>query len=255
MAASSKLTLAQKPMKKAMVVSHERSGTHFLMNTLDKNFEYIGCPWINFDFELGLNFHSARNILQFFQKLHDQPVLNVIKSHHQCAFFAKLLSYLTEQFHIFYIYRDPRDVMLSFHRLINHFQWDEGPRVNRIGDFIRAQPRGAILRYQKEQTPTMLHRWQDHVEGWYNYSLTDKGKNLILIKFEDLNLRFEETVKYIGERIGQPVTDPRRPSSRENVIYTGKGVVGGHKEHFTPQDYEFVQKTVTKTMQRLNIDW
>ncbi len=35
--------------KKGMVVSHERSGTHFLMNTLALNFGYIAKPWINFD--------------------------------------------------------------------------------------------------------------------------------------------------------------------------------------------------------------
>ena len=45
------LQLAPEDVKKAMIVSHERSGTHFLMNTLDKNFPYISQPWINFDFE------------------------------------------------------------------------------------------------------------------------------------------------------------------------------------------------------------
>ena len=36
---------------KVMVVSHERSGTHFLMNTIALNFDYISAPWINLDWE------------------------------------------------------------------------------------------------------------------------------------------------------------------------------------------------------------
>lgn len=249
------LKLAATPKKKVLVVSHERSGTHFLMNTLDRNFEYVAVPWLNFDFELGLNFHSAENIMQFFKKLHDRPVLNVVKSHHPFSFFAKLIAYLAQQFHIFYIYRDPRDVMISFQRLINHFRWDEGPRTSSVGDFMRAQPRGGVLRYQKEQTPSMLHRWKDHVEAWHNYSIATNGRKVHLVRFEDLSERFEETVHRIGSIIGEPVRQVVRPSPGENVIYKGRGNIGDHRELFKPEDYDYVREVAGKTMQRLEIPW
>ncbi|MCF7885361.1 MAG: sulfotransferase domain-containing protein [Candidatus Marinimicrobia bacterium] len=253
MAKSNHLKLASQPIKKAMVVSHERSGTHFLMNTLDKNFAYISRPWINFDFELGINFHSAQAVLNFFKKLHNKPILNIVKSHHHFSFFSKIIKYLVDQFHIFYIYRDPRDTMASFFRLIKHFDWDEGPRVASVGDFIRSAPRGGILRYQKEQVPDMLNRWQDHVESWYNYARINE--NITLIKYRELNLDFDNTVKKISAILDQPIDDPVRPGLHENVIHKGKGVVGGHKEKFTDEDYQYVKNKVSDTMQHLGLPW
>ena len=94
--------------KKAAVISHERSGTHFLMNTLALNFGYLAKPWWNFDFELGLNFHSFDNLYEYLKQVHDRPVINVLKSHHHMDFFQEFIDYVTSQFHIFYIYRDPR---------------------------------------------------------------------------------------------------------------------------------------------------
>ena len=36
--------------KKIIVFSHERSGTHFLMNTIGENFGYNNLQWIDIDF-------------------------------------------------------------------------------------------------------------------------------------------------------------------------------------------------------------
>jgi hypothetical protein len=102
------LTISREPRKKALVVSHERSGTHFLMNTLAANFGYVARPWLNFDFELGLNFHAPSALRAFFGGLHGRPVLNVVKSHHAAGFYAEILGDLLEQFHVFYVVRDPR---------------------------------------------------------------------------------------------------------------------------------------------------
>ena len=247
------LKIASKPIKKAMVVSHERSGTHFLMNTLDKNFSYVSRPWINFDFELGINFHSSKAILNFFRKLHNKPVLNIVKSHHHFSFFSSIIQYLTTQFHIFYIYRDPRDTMASFYRLIDHFQWDEGPRTSGISEFIRAQPRGGILRYQKEQEPDMLSRWQNHVLSWYDYAR--ENGNITLIKYKDLNLNFDKTVERIGHVLGENVEEPIRPGIDENVIHKGTGKVGSHKDYLSNQDYEYFQDKVGSIMSKLGLTW
>ena len=246
-----KLKFASHPIKKAMVVSHERSGTHFLMNTLDNNFQYISRPWINFDFELGINFHSAKTILNFFHKLHDKPILNIVKSHHHFYFFDKIIPYLSKQFHIFYIFRDPRDTMVSFFKLINHFQWDEGPKTATVGDFIRAQPRGGIMRYQKEQSPDMLSRWQDHVEAWYNYA--QKNDSIHLVKYRDLNLKFEDTVQKIGKIIDQKVEKIKRPGLKENVIHKGKGHVGGYNKYLSEDDNQYVLDQVGSTLEKLGL--
>ncbi|MFQ5963356.1 MAG: sulfotransferase domain-containing protein [Candidatus Scalinduaceae bacterium] len=248
------LTLGDTPRKKAIVISHERSGTHFLMNTLALNFGYISKPWINFDFEIGINFHSSRELLAFFKKMHDLPILNIIKSHHHISFFSDFIDYLAEQFHIFYIYRDPRDVMVSFWRLIQNLSWDEGPKTDSVCQFMRTAPRGAILRYQKEQSPTILHRWQDHVIGWINFAEESRNQKAIVIRYEDLNLKFDEIVKEIGIRIDFSAEKPKRPDREDNVILPGTGQVSDYRKFFTQEDRDFILNTVGETMNRLCIN-
>lgn len=253
MAFISKLALGDINQKKALVISHERSGTHFLMNTLALNFKYVSYPWINLDFELGLNFHSTNALSSYFRQMHDKPILNIVKSHHQAGFVNDFIDYLTDQFNVFYIYRDPRDVMVSFWQLISGFPWDEGPKTSTVSEFMRAAPRGGMLRYQKTQSATVLHRWQEHVEGWADIAETNAGRKIIMLPFERLNLDFDETVKYIGTQIGHQIITPVRPKKDENVIQAGPGQTGRHRDFFTQQDHAFVLDTVGSTMDRLGI--
>jgi len=239
-----------KQHKKAVVISHERSGTHFLMNTLALNFGYIAQPWINCDFQLGLNFYHAETLLRFFESINEKALSNVIKSHHAFSFFAEIINFLSDKFHIFYIYRDPRDVMLSYWEIIQKLPWDEGPKAKSVGEFMRSAPQGAMLRYQKEQLPTVLHRWQSHVEKWFGFGERIDSK-IILVRYEDLNLSFDDTVKKIGERIGDMPASPKKPGVGENVVVVGKGQVGRHREEFLPEDYEFVSSVAGNTMARL----
>ena len=247
------LRLSKEYQKKVAVISHERSGTHFLMNTLALNFNYITNPWWNLDFEQGLNFHAPQSLLDYFKQVHNKPVLNVLKSHHPVEFFVDIMDYLRDQFILFYIYRDPRDTMLSNWKLISYYhtqKWDEGPKSDSVGEFLRAEPRGAMLRYQKRQEKTVLHRWQHHVEGWLDYS-EDNGDGFIMtLRYEDLNLDFNNTVKKIGAFLGRPVIMPRRPGRRDNVIKPGKGKVHAYREAFSPADNEFVLNTVGEAMKR-----
>ncbi|MDQ7787563.1 MAG: sulfotransferase domain-containing protein [Thermodesulfovibrionales bacterium] len=234
-------------MKKIIVVSHERSGTHFLMNTIALNFDYIAQPWINFDFQLGINFYHSATLRNFFESINQKPLKNIIKSHHPFGFFAESIDYLADTYHIFYIYRDPRDVMLSYWEIMQKLSWDEGPRSNTVGDFMRSAPRGAMLRYQKEQMATVLHRWKSHVESWVGFAEQQDNK-IILIRYEDLNIHFNDTVGMIGKKIGQLADSHKRPGIGENVVVPGKGKIGRHREHFRVEDYKFVEDTVGATM-------
>jgi hypothetical protein len=121
------VSFASDDRKKAIVVSHERSGTHFLMNTLAKNFDYVSHPFWNLDYNQGINLHDQSVLSHFLGLSHNKPVLNILKSHHPVEFFESNLDYLCEQFFVFYIYRDPRDVLISYRRLLTRFPWDEGP--------------------------------------------------------------------------------------------------------------------------------
>jgi len=249
-----KLIFAEKPQKKVIVFSHERSGTHFLMNTLAENFGYITNSWVNLDLELGVHFYSPHIFHQMFQQLHDKPVLNIFKSHHSFAFVENFIEYLTDQFHVFYVYRDPRDVMVSFRRILEKYDWDRGPKAATVGEFMRAEPLGDILRYQKRQMPTILHRWVSHVEGWIDCQERLGKDKVFSVYYDDLDTRFNATVQDIGKHIDHPITSAKRPEREHNVISPGKGGSTHHKI-LVPEDYEFVKEVAGKTMERLGILW
>jgi len=253
MSAKLQVHIANDERKKVMVVGHERSGTHFLMNTLALNFGYVARPWINFDFDLGINFHAPQAVRDFFVQMHGKPVLNIVKSHHPYGFFSEVIDEIHDEFHVFYILRDPRDVMVSYWRCIRELPWDEGPRADTVGEFMRAAPRGAVMRYQKEQVPNMLARWKAHVDSWIHDAPTIVRNNLIVIRYEDLNSNYRLVVSRIGEHLGIHCATPVRPNTTDNVVLPGKGEIGGHRQYFTADDHAFVQDVAGETIQSLEL--
>src|SRR5262245_22507792 len=111
----SQLTFFPDDRPAALVVSHERSGTHFLMNTLAACYEYVSRPWVDLDWHvIPINYFYPPNISDALLSLASQSMANVVKSHHPAEFFAGELPRLTSRYIVFYIYRDPVGVMLSF---------------------------------------------------------------------------------------------------------------------------------------------
>lgn len=251
------LSLSPEPQKKVAVISHERSGTHFLMNTLAENFGYIAKPWWNLDFEQGLNFHATESLENYFRQVHNKPVINVLKSHHPVAFFKPFADYFCSQFQIFYIYRDPRDTMLSNWHLINHGHargWDEGPNCSSVGEFIRSAPRGAMLRYQKEQEPTVLHRWESHVRGWLSFAATRPKEEIFVLQYEDLNDEFNAAVEKMSIFLGKPLKTPVRPNRQHNVIQPGPGISGRYRHELSTADCDYFQSAIGPTLEHLGYE-
>ena len=184
-----------------MIVSHERSGTHFLMNSIAACFGYNSRPWLNFDQRhINLNFHAPTMVRKSLAQLGKQRVSNIIKSHHQVEFFSEVLEHTPEQLLIFYIYRDPVAVMLSFWRFVHGLGWHEGPELDNPISFARAEPCGRMMRYQFRQYPSILHRWAAHCAGWL--AAANYNSRVILVRYEDLDSRYNETIEKIGRRLG-----------------------------------------------------
>lgn len=210
------------PRRKIAVFSHERSGTHFLMNTIAQNFGYVSDPWWNLDFEEGLCLHAPGFVLGYFEAARDRPVQNILKAHHAAGFFTEIIEPMAEMFDIFYIYRDPRQVMPSYWRLIRDFPWDEGPRTPTVQAFVEARPRGNMLRYQKESADDVLDRWQRHVDGWT--ALAHTSGRVLTLDFGALDRRFDETVARIARHLGRKAPEtPRRPSRDVAVVHPTRG--------------------------------
>jgi len=231
-------------MKKVMVISHERSGTSFLINAIGMNFpDYL--PEADAEGTLqrvdldgnGWNFADPDEMLKFLSdsRFHDMPIANVFKSHHTRHYFDEVWDYLQEQFHVFYIYRDGRDVMASYWRHVRKqgFLW--GPMAFTVGEFMRADPVGACCRYLGPMPPgNMVQRWNDHVMSWLKYNLP----GVCRISYEQLSENFDTMIEKISVHL--EVAPP------ENIIqpgvggvHPGKGIVGGWRDHFIDGDSSF----------------
>ena len=221
------------------------------MNTIAANFGYIATPWWNLDFDQAINYYAEDVIKQYLQQVHQKSVSNILKSHHPVGFFGEIIDYLTEQFHVVYIYRDPRDVLISYWKLIRAYSWDVGPRTNTPGEFFRSEPSGAMLRYQKRQERNVLQRWRTHVKGWIDMAENASDVGIILVRYEELNLNFEETVRKLSEQLKLPHSKINRPDNVTSVIAKGEGLVGGYRNYLDSDDNKFIYSEIGDLMDRL----
>lgn len=223
MAVASTCTYFPQPRPAVMVVSHERSGTHFLMNAIAACFGYVSLPWIDLDLPTANILHavSREQLRDTLMQLAARPLANIIKSHHPADFFAGELPLLTERYVIFAIVRDPAAVLLSLWRYLHRFAEGDGmgPRVADPLVFARTAPAGRMVRYQQRPYSTMLDRWAAHVETWRTAAATHP--RIHLIRYEDLDTHYVETLDRIGDALGLMPLDVSRPARDYNVIPAG----------------------------------
>ncbi len=237
-----------------MVLSHERSGTHFLMNSLAKCYGYMASPWVNVDFEHGLNFYAPQSFTTFLSQFRRHNLANIAKSHHTISFFEGQLEAILSEFHIFYVYRDPRDVMVSFWKFIQKLPWYEGPKTATCSDFLRAEPAGQMMRYQYRQEKSMLHRWVTHVDGWTQCPPAGLAGRVTCVRFQDLALDYENLMQSFTLIFGESPISLEKPALHENSILPNTGAVGTYKEQLTAADLRLVQEIAGPTMERLGFN-
>jgi hypothetical protein len=234
-----------------MVVSHERSGTHFLMNALAAEFGFVSHPPVTLDRPvLSTNFFSPDALAAFFHKNRDRKVDVIRKSHHQYAFFESRIEGIVKDVKIFYIYRDPRDVTHSFRHFLNSWRWFEGPRIAEPGAFIRAAPAGQMLRYQYHQLPDMLDRWRVHVEGWLDAAA--RFPAITAVRYEELDADYDMMLDRIALENGWTRRHGPRPGIDENTILKSRR--DPRTDVYTEADLAFFRTRIGPTMRRLGYD-
>jgi hypothetical protein len=119
-----------------IVASHERSGTHFLINTLALNFGFAA-KHIDSDITSGADFYIRSHFQTYLECLRHAGSGRIIKEHHHLAFFEGMLDRLRENFVVFYVYRNPADVMCSLWRYVRDAERREGPLTETAGAFMR----------------------------------------------------------------------------------------------------------------------
>ncbi|MBS1766900.1 MAG: sulfotransferase domain-containing protein [Acidobacteria bacterium] len=231
-----------------MVVSHERSGTHFVMNALAENGGYRSEPWINLDFQTGLNLHAPRVIAQIFAQYAKKPALNIVKSHHQLAFFEPVLEGILQDFRIVYMVRHPATLMPSLMRYLNAWAWDEGPRCTTPSELIRAEPSGAMLRYQKRQVPNLVARWRAHVEPWVREASRRPG--IAVVRYEDLDGRFDATMASLLGGLGLPAGAMKKPDAMKKVVLPNQAREGA-VHAWMAEDLAFIRAEAGPVLEEL----
>jgi len=207
--------------KAAMVVSHERSGTHFAMNALAACFGYVSKPWVDIDHDsFNINFHHAKSMSKVLGFLIEKRCASTIKSHHAVEFFQPLLEHLNGPMDVVYVLRNPVDVMVSYWRFLHTWSWAEGPLTATAAEFAEAAPMGRLMRYQWRQHETMLHRWADHAEGWLNAAASHP--NVHVLRYEEMLSDFPGAMRHLGGAMGLPLLSDNPPARDHNVVQKGK---------------------------------
>jgi len=223
MSVAAEFTFFPEQRPAVMVVSHERSGTHFLMNALASCYGYVSLPWIDLDNpkQSVLDFHSREQLGKILANLAEKPMANIVKAHQTAEFFSDQLEALSKRYTIFAIYRDPVPVMLSFWRYMYRFrpEIDPGPKAADPLTFARTAPAGLMLRYQLQRCDSVLDRWAHHVNSWL--AAAPNYPNIRLVRYEDLDLHFETTMKSFASLLGRDPFSISRPSRDYNVIPLG----------------------------------
>ncbi|HEX5269507.1 MAG TPA: sulfotransferase domain-containing protein [Gemmataceae bacterium] len=204
----------------AMVVSHERSGTHFLMNALAACYGYVSQPFVNLDRpSLNINYFYPPELRDALLTLASRPMANVVKAHYPADFFADELPRVTERYVIFSVCRDPVPTLISYWRILHRWAWVEGPRVADPITFARAEPCGRMMRYQMRQQPNLMRRWAAHVESWL--AAARALPRVVVVRYEDLDQRYGETMRGFAGLLGRPPQALTRPARDFNVIAGG----------------------------------
>lgn len=227
----------EESIKKTLIVcSHERSGTHFLMNSIAANSKYSVDPFLNFDsnfFGDMVNFYSTKGIENFFKKIISVSSNNktyylssIVKSHHNCIYFNNLFN--NPNFIFIYIYRNPIDTLISYWNYINYWDWHEGPKKKTIYSFIQSAPEGQMLRYQAKSYNTIFDRWASHVSSWYEQS--KNTNNIIFINYENLNEFFEQSCFKIFKSIGINNQNLVRPAKNNYIDTPKSNIINNDKD-------------------------
>ena len=229
------------------IVTHERSGTHFLINTLLRNTivrggqagltEWYG-PYNDPTSRLkpikhiADNWRSVGELVTMLKTHSDYPLY---KAHYHPA-------------KNIYVQRDPRDTLTSFYHYLNSDAFHQNQpqagdqRSKSMSEFLR-KPLTPFLRWcysLNGDARNVVERWALHTAGWQH------AENTRTVHYEDLKRDYEavlaEVIAFIGLRL-QPVRKPVGLFDELSVL-PRKGIVGDWKSLFSADDNAFVKKTV-----------
>lgn len=208
-----------------MICSHERSGTHFLMNTMDTVSHYSAKPWVNYDLHpLGgkLNFFSKKSTRSFIKslssiKINEKKACNcsMLKSHFPLSHLGQDTKDLPIK--IIYIWRDPVETITSLWKYMHKWEWNEGPKVETPLALATSRPSGQSQRYQASNYKDYFERWAAHVLDGISHC--ENNPKACVISYKELLHEHTATTINICKRLNINILQkPALPSKNKNVI-------------------------------------
>ena len=242
------LSCSEKVKIPLMVCSHERSGTHFMMNSIAECTEYTVNPFLNFDYiPLGsfVNFFSKESMNKFLCSLQDISqneydtycVNSIIKSH----FPLSLLDHNKNLCRVIYIYRNPEEVFISYWKFLHRWNWLEGPKLSSPLELIKTNPKGQSQRYQIENYTNYFARWASHIIDAKKSARN--SSNIVLVNYSELKNNFETTIEYICDKLKINIFHQPTKPNKEKFIY-GKAMEICDKEKKLMKN--FIKKEIIK---------
>lgn len=219
--------------KPIIVITHERSGTHLLINCINYdakgNFLTVGYTDNKEDFNLKSYKHIA-----YKDVMSNAYIPNsVSKSHHQVEFMEDYLDFLFNKYKVVYVKRDIKDVLTSYYKFIPHLDEKNFPSFE---EWIFSKPDDIGRKFLQPYSPdphiivepeNYIHRWLLHTNGW----LKHKDKMLV-VNYEDMLVDYSTQKQIIEDYIGKKISDKIPDVHDKSFPNFGpvKGKIGGHKE-------------------------
>ena len=164
-----------------------------------------------------------------------------------------------------YIYRDGRDVLLSFYFYTKAFSLKEHTVFERIGkEQVLAARTAKAVHFEAEEFAEFLRKnaaeWASHVKAWL------KADDILILKYEDLHYDFSEKLMKIADYLDiEPVVDVaevkkeyvdefRRFLSGDNRQFFRKGVIGDWRNYFEQEHFRIFSQLAGELSAKLGYE-
>jgi hypothetical protein len=243
--------------KPIIVITHERSGTHLLINcinyTNNGQFYTIGYTTNKNDYNLkGYSHTTYKDVMS------NAYIPNsVSKSHHQVEFMNDYLDFLFNKYKVIYVKRNLLDVLTSYYKFIPSPDQNDFPSIE---EWIFSKPDDIGRKYLQPYAPdphiivepkNYVHRWYLHTSGWLKYR-----NQMLVVNYEDMLLDYrnqkQKIEDYTGRKIATKVPDVKDKSLPNFGPVVG--IIGGHKQIMSEVLIQRIEKTLASYYNNKCID-
>ncbi len=227
------MDIIELPANSFYLVSYPRSGNTWMFYSLSMLLPVIRSEARStFEFYPYLYGKAKKNTFFFrAEREIDMSRPLIIKSHESYDIYKQL--YPPKK--CIYVYRDGRDVLLSYFFFTKAFSNRDEMIIERIGKqkVLNTRTSKTVSFEPKEFTEfirTHAAQWVSHVESWL------KGKDVFLVKYEDLHRDFAEIITAVINYLGiKPVT---------SVSNVEKEYVSNFRQYFTNTNQNFFRRGI-----------